>query len=121
MVNYEFYVSEYHGGAISLDEWPEVEARASAQLRRYKRIFTVSAPEPNAEDMAICAMAEAIHGFDLSLNGDGGPIQSASVGSVSTSYGTNIGTAIDLSEKGQSKTLYRAASLYLDIYRGVSG
>ena len=120
MVNYEFYVSEYHGGAISLDEWPEVEARASAQLRRYKRIFTVSAPEPNAEDMAICAMAEAIHGFDLALNGDGGPIQSASVGSVSTSYGTNIGTAIDLSEKGQSKTLYRAASLYLDIYRGVS-
>lgn len=121
MVTYEFYTSEYHGGAISSAEWPEVEARASAQLRRYKRLYTVSAPGPGAEDMAICAMAEALHGFDLALNGDGGPIQSASVGSVSTSYGTNIGTAIDLSEKGQSKTLYRAASLYLDIYRGVGG
>ena len=116
MVDYEFYSSVYHGGAISADDWAELEARAADQLRRYKRIYTVTASDEQAEGMAVCAMAEALHNV---VSGDAGAVQSASIGSVSTSYGSAAATAVDVSEKGQAKALYRAACLYLDICRGV--
>lgn len=119
MVDYEFYSSVYHGGAIPDDDWAELEARAADQLRRYKRIYTVTAPDEQAEGMAVCAMAEALHNVDLIVSGDAGAVQSASIGSVSTSYGSAAATTVDVSEKGQAKALYRAACLYLDICRGV--
>lgn len=118
-IDYEFYESRYHGGSIPYDDWPEYEARATAQLYRFKRIYTVTVPdyEPEAEKLAICAMAEALHGFDLIANGEGGAVESASIGSVSTSFGSS--DAVDMSPAGQAKELYRCASLYLDVYRGV--
>ena len=121
MVSYEFYKFTYRGGSLSVEDWPRYAARAADQLARYKRIYTVTAPEgkADAENMAVCAMAEALYSFDLIANGEGGPVQSASIGSVSTSYGSAGGSAIDASPKGQAKELYRCASLYLDIYRGV--
>ena len=119
MVNYDFYISEYQGGSIQQEEWGIYARQAEAQLAWYKRIYTVTVPDnqPNAEKMAICALAEALHNVDLIANGEGG-LQSASIGSVSTSYG-NAAAAVDMSAKGQAKELYRLASLYLDIYRGV--
>lgn len=122
MPQYEFYLNAFSGRAISDSDWPAYECKAAAQLARYKRIYTVTAPEDSsdAEDMAICAMAEAMYGFDLVANGEGGAIQSTSIGSVSTSYGSAGAQMVDLSPKGQAKELYRLASLYLDIYRGVS-
>ena len=115
MVEHEFYILKYHGASISSpDEWYTYESRAAAKLARYKRIYTVSAPDENAEAMAICAMADAFYGFDSVANG--GNIQSASIGSVSASYGST--PSIDISQKGQAKELYRCACLYLDIYRG---
>lgn len=121
MVNHEFYKSKYHGGSISAAEWPVFEARAAAQLARYKRIYTVTAPEgePDAEKMAVCAMADALAYFTAALNSAGGPVASASIGSVSVSYAGASGGAVDLSAKGQAQELYRCASQYLDIYRGV--
>lgn len=120
MVNYEFYISEFHGGSISQEDWPQYEARAAAQLARYKRIYTVTAEDtPDAEKMAVCAMAEQLQGFDLIANGEGGAVQSVSVGSVSTSYGSAGAQAVDVTPSGQAKALYRTACLYLDIYRGV--
>lgn len=119
MVDYEFYLNTYPGGSIPFDEWYQVEARAAEQLARYKRIYTVSAPNEDAEGKAVCAMAEALHSFDLIANGEGGPVQSASIGSVSADYGSAGSNAIDISPKGQAKELYRCACLYLDIYRGV--
>ena len=122
MVDYEFYAGTYLGGSISSDEWPTFEARAADQLARYKRIYTVTAPEgaPDAESMAVCAMAEALYSFYLIANGEGGAVQSASIGSVSVSYaGASGGSGMDLSAKGQAKELYRCACLYLEIYRGV--
>lgn len=119
MVDYKFYTDTYHGGAISAAEWPEVSARASDQLRRYKRIYTVTAPDESAESMAVCAMAEAMHNINMIANGEGGAVQSTSIGSVSVGYG-NAGTqAVDMTPAGQSRELYRCACLYLDIYRGV--
>ena len=117
--DYEFYRSRYNGGSIPDDEWAEYETRAAAILYRYKRIYTVTVPdyEPEAEKLAVCAIAEALHTFDLIANGEGGPVQSASIGSVSVSYGST--DAVDVSPAGQAKELYRCASLYLDIYRGV--
>lgn len=121
MVNYDFYQYTYQGGSISAEDWPLFEARAANQLARYKRICTVTVPDdaPDAESMAICAMADALAYFTAAQNGAGGPVTSASIGSVSTSYGGVSGSSIDLSSKGQARELYRCASLYLDIYRGV--
>lgn len=119
--DYEFYRSRYNGGSIPYDNWQEYSTRAEAILYRYKRIYTVTVPqeEPDAEKLAVCAMAEALHSFDLIANGEGGPVQSASIGSVSTSFGASGADAVDVSPAGQAKELYRCASLYLDIYRGV--
>ena len=64
-------------------------------------------------------MAEALHGFDLIANGEAGPVQSASIGSASASYGGVGSQAVDVSPAGQARELYRCACLYLDIYRGV--
>ena len=121
MVCYHFYANDFHGTSISAEDWPLFEARAAEQLARYKRIYTVTAPEGQeaAEGMAVCAMAEAMAYFAAAQNGSGGPVSSASIGSVSVSYaGVSSGT-VDLSPKGQARELYRCASLYLDIYRGV--
>ena len=57
MVDYEFYSSVYHGGAIPADDWAELEARAEDQIRRYKRIYIVTAPDEQAEGMSVCAIA----------------------------------------------------------------
>lgn len=121
MVDYEFYMSTYHGGSVSPEEWHSFEARAVAQLAQYKRIYTVTVPEgePDAEKMAVCAIADALAFFTAALNGTGGPVASASIGSVSTSYAGASGGAVDLSAKGQAQELYRCASTYLEIYRGV--
>lgn len=117
MVPYEFYLGFYGGCSISCEEWPVFEARAAEQLARYKRIYTVTAPEEDSEDMAVCAMADAFAFFAAAQNGAGGAVTSASIGSVSVSYGA--AAAVDLSPKGQARELLRCARLYLDIYRGV--
>lgn len=121
MTDYSFYKDIYHGSSIPPEDWPHYEDRASEQLERYRRIYSVSVPEnaPDNEDRAICAMADALYGFDLLASGEGGPVQSASIGSVSASYSTAAAQTVDLTPKGQEKELYRCACRYLDIYRGV--
>lgn len=118
MTGYDFYTGTYHGGAISAEEWPAYVGRAEDQLTRYKRIYTVTPPGPDSEAMAMCAMAEALYSFDLLASGEGGPVQSAAIGSVSVSYGSAMAQAVDLTPRGQALELYRCASLYLDIFRG---
>ena len=118
MVTFEFYSNTFGGGTILATAWPALEREASAKLRQYKQKYTVTAPDQNAEAMAICAMAEALDYFEAALNGITA-VQSASVGSVSVSYGAAAKSA-DLSLKGREKELYRCASLYLNIHRGVS-
>lgn len=118
MARYEFYLTEYCGGSIAHEDWPMYERRAADQLARYKRLYTVAALTPDAEEMAVCAMADALYSFDLIANGEGGAVQSASIGSVSVSYGNTGGQSVDISPRGQAKELYRCACRYLDIYRG---
>lgn len=118
MVTYDFYLGVYNGCSICAGEWPAFEARAVEQLARYKRIYTVMASEKNSEALAACAMADALAYFSAVQNGTGGVVSSASIGSVSVSYGGSAG-CVDMSVKGQERELMRCARLYLDIYRGV--
>lgn len=111
MADYAFYIGTYMGGSIPLNDFTRLAGRASDQLHRYKRIYTVAAPNPCSEDKAICAMADALYYYETVANTP----QSSSIGSVSSSQGS----AVDISAKAQSKELYRCASMYLDIYRGV--
>ena len=121
MVDYDFYTGTYHGGAISAEEWPAAAREASAQLAKYRRIYTVTVPdgEPDAEKMAVCAMTEAMAFNARAESGQGGAVSSASIGSVSVSYAG--ASAVDLSPKGKANRVYNACALYLDIYRGVGG
>ena len=115
MVNYELYVNDYLGFSIPEREFHFFAARAKEQLDYYKRIYTVEAPSAKAEELAACAMADVLYAIATAQNG-AGAVSSASIGSVSVSYGGV--TAIDLSRKGQARELYEAACRYLDIYRG---
>ena len=117
MATYEFYLNAYRGVSLSEEDWPLYEGPASAQLAKYKRMYVVDAPDDSAEDMAVCAMADTLAYMDAARHGDGGPVASASIGSVSVSYAN--GQGVDISAAGETRQLYRAASLYLDIYRGV--
>ena len=137
-VQHEFYMSFYAAAypddaALTREEWDHFGGRAEEQLQLYKRIYTVSVPTDlvnavsgytgsglsYAESMAVCAMAEALANFDIARSGAGGPVTSASIGSVSVGYGSAVSDSIDLSPKGQAKELYRCACRYLDLYRGV--
>lgn len=118
MVDYAFYAQQYNGSAIEDNEWRYYEARAAEKLEQYKRAYKVTEPAEQAEMKAVCAMADALHNFDVIANGSG-PVNSASIGSVSVSYGSKWAEAVDISPKGQAKELYRCALLYLDICRGV--
>lgn len=115
MVGYDFYVNDYFGSSIPEQEYFFYAARAQEQLEHYKRVYTVEAPSKNAEELAVCAMADVLYAIAAAQNG-AGAVSSASIGSVSVSYGSTA--ALDLSRKGQARELYEAACRYLDIYRG---
>ena len=113
MVTFEYYTSTYKGDSIPQSEWAGYEQRAQSRLDRYKRVYTVTAPEDDSEDNAVCAMADTMYFFDMASNG--GDYISSSIGSVSSSRSAN---QVDLSEKAQNISIYRAAQEFLDIYRG---
>lgn len=113
-----YYNGTYGGAAIPVDEQQRYLMAAADKLVLYDRIYTVVAPDESAEHNAICAMADAMYQFDLIANGEAGAVKSASIGSVSVSYGFSA-NAVDISPKGQERELYRCATMYLDIYRGV--
>lgn len=116
MVEFSFYQNTYGGSSLSPAEFATFGRRAENQLRRYKRIYAVTAPESDSEGLAVCAMADALAYFSDAQNGSGGAVSSASIGSVSVSYGTQT---VDCSPVAQERELLRCARLYLDIYRGV--
>lgn len=114
MADYTFYTGTYLGGSIPEVDFPRIALRASEKLTEYKRNFTVAAldtdTEGTGENMAICAMADALYYYETAQNTP----QSSSIGSVSSSN-----KAVDISPAAQAKELLRCASLYLSIYRGV--
>ena len=144
-ISYEAYVIGYGGGfpfpdgtiygsndsekRSLLDKYSR---KANAKLEQYKRIYTVSVPANESADLgiefgfgialkpeeaAVCAMMEAMMIHDAAKETAVNRVSAASVGSVSVSYGNSNG--VDVSEKAFEKELFRCASRYLDIYRGV--
>lgn len=112
MPDYAFYRTVYSGSSIPQGEFSACIRDAAAVLDRYKRIYTVTAPNENSEKMALCAMADAIYYFATVQSG--GLASSVSVGSVSCS---RTQTQPDTSPAAQSRELYRCAGLYLEINR----
>lgn len=109
MVDFEFYRNGYLGSIIPEKQFSAVAGRAEAELKRLQRCYRVSSSGSDSENMAICAMAEAL----FRAQGRQG-ISTASVGSVSVRYQDTD------PEKALRRELYRCAGIYLDIYRGVS-
>lgn len=107
MVTFEFYRDTYLGSRIPENRFAECVARASEELTRLKRYYRVEGGE-EAQAMALCAMAESL--YDHRKHGAG--VQSATVGGVSVRYEDTVSRAGEL-----ARTLYRQASVYLDIYR----
>ena len=113
MVEYEFYRDTYGGDSVPQQEFKAYARDAAAALERYRRIYTVTPLAENSEQMAMCAMIDALYYFTMVQNG--GLSASVSVGSVSTSKA--LSALPDISPKAQSRELYRCALLYLDINR----
>ena len=105
MVKYEFYVNQYLGSAIPEKAFSGVAVQAQQLLERLKQAYRVESSGPEAEAMAVCAMAET-----LWQNRNQG-MTSANIGSVSVRYETD--------KKALRRALYEKACIYLDIYRGV--
>lgn len=114
MVDYAFYRNVWCG-TVPQEEFAALEHRAANQLERYKRIYHVKAPQADSELRAVCAMLDAMYYFDTAQNG--GFAQSIQLGSLQVNRADK--TMPDLSEAAKSRELYRCASLYLEIYRGV--
>lgn len=120
-VDYAFYKDMYLGSSIPEIAFHIYAQRATAQLEKYKRMYTVTSTGESSERLAVCAMAEAMYGIALAQSGMLA-VSSASIGSVSVSYGSaRSGTSqgMDLSAKGQAREIYNAACVFLDIRRGV--
>ena len=64
MTDYSFYTGEYGGSSIPQDAWTAMQRYAGARVARYERIYTVTWLEPNGRDMAVCAIADAMHAFE---------------------------------------------------------
>ena len=105
MVDYTFYKTVYLGSAIPERSFPEMAARAAEHLAQLKRICRVQGGA-ESERFALCAMAEAIYAGSRS-----GGVKTASLGGVQVQYDTS----------GDNDAVYKAAGIYLDIYRGVTG
>ena len=110
MVDYDFYVSSYLGSYIPQKAFSSCAARAQEALGRFKCTYQVVSSGPEAEKMAICAMAEALYKAKQHRSG----VSSASMGSVSVRYEDSRSA-----NKALWRELYEQASIYLDFYRGV--
>lgn len=115
MVDYDFYRGQYGGSAVPDQEFPLFAREAQAQLDRYKRIYQVTAPQEDSEDLAVCAMLDTLYYYSQAQ--DGTLTASIKIGSVSSSAVQSAQP--DTSPAAQEKELFRCARLYLDIYRGV--
>lgn len=111
MADYEFYTEVYLGNTIPQKQFSEFSLRAKEELERLQRSYRVTIPGEDSLGMAICAMAESLHAAAKRRGG----VTAATMGDVSVRYeGSENG------EKSLRKELYRKASIYLDISRGVS-
>lgn len=109
-MDYTFYSRQYKGRLNNAD-FDRLLPKATAQMRYYKRIYTVTG-EQEAENMAVCAFVDILFDREKARQG---AVSSVSVGSVTTSYAAPAETG----EKAKNKKLYAALCLYMSVYRGI--
>lgn len=102
MPGFGFYTDCFGGVRVPESAFYGCVLRARDALAQLKRIYRVTGDE-TGENMALCAMAEAVYAARL----DPG-IASATVGSMSVKYDNQNG-----------ESLLKIAGRYLEIYRGV--
>ena len=118
MPDYTFYTDSYLGEAIPEAEFPRYARRAGVKLGRLRQLYAMTPRPgvPDAEDNALCAIADAMYEFDQEDARRG--YAAASVGSVSETYVAPpelCPTTLYLRE-----VYYRQlAQDFLQIYRGV--
>lgn len=86
MADFAFYTEKYLGEYIPEEQFPRYARRAGTKLNQFKHLFRV-APRPgveDAEDNALCAIADAMYEFDQEDARRG--FASLSVGSVTETY-----------------------------------
>lgn len=105
MVDYGFYTDTYVGSLVPEGCFAGLICRATAELERLKRMYRVTPYGSDSERMALCAMAENLYVLEKRRG-----VRSTSVGGVSVTYEDT---------RAERKAMYRAASVYLDFYRGV--
>lgn len=134
--DYEYYTTTYLGTAIDEANFPRLALRASTFLDYYTQGRAAQNPDLDALKMACCAVAEQYQSIDLAskaaLNalqnsanvGEGGELQSQSVGSWSKTYrsgGESAQQALSSAQTAQV-SLAAVAQQYLGatglLYRG---
>ena len=109
MLSFDFYQNTYFGTAIPESAFSAMAARAEAALSKMKRIYRVESPGEQSEKLALCAMAETLYEHRERKMG----LKQVKMGEMSLSYG-------DVSTGALSRALVAKASVYLDLYRGVT-
>jgi hypothetical protein len=107
MVSYDFYQNTYLGSALSEVAFKQAAARAESFLSMLEHKCYVAATGEDSRAMAVCAVAEA-----LAERKPG--VKSQSIGGVSVTYEDDADSKLQ-------RRLLQAASVYLDICRGVDG
>lgn len=113
MSDFEFYKGPFGGGSLEQQEFCRYAQEARAELGRFERQYTLTPVCQNAEQNAVCQIAEVLAYFDWLENGG---TQGLSVGSVSQA---GIGSAPFKNKRASE--IRRAVGLYYDIYRGPAG
>lgn len=134
--DYEYYTTTYLGTAIDEANFPRLALRASTFLDYYTQGGAAQNPDLDALKMACCAVAEQYQSIDLAskaaLNalqnsanvGEGGELQSQSVGSWSKTYRSGGESAQQALSSAQTAkvSLAAVAQQYLGatglLYRG---
>lgn len=106
MVEYGFYADQYLGTLIPEKDFAPAAQRAHEALEQFRRIYRVESSGAVSEQMALCAMAEAVYAASQRA----GNVTATTVGKVSVRYG---------SQEPLQRQLLRKAAIYLDIKRGV--
>ena len=107
MADFDFYRNQYLGEAITEGAFPNLAQQAEVVLKSYERRYVVANSDEVSRKMALCAMAEVLQEHHRRCRHT-----AASVGSVRVQYAAP--------RESLECRLYRAASTYLDFYRGVS-
>ena len=110
MADFAFYKDVFLGERIPQKHFASLARRAGDVLQSYEKVYRVNVPGEDSYRMAICAMAETLYAYSKRQAG----VTAASVGEVSVRYEGGNDTA------ALQRELYRNASTYLDITRGVN-